>query len=105
MFWKTAYEKFLEGEVDRLRAEYDLLLSALLERAGHLSAAQLLRGSMKNPSDPELIQKAQVRYDENQKPKQSYRARVEQASRDTLPKIAHDSAEALEQRIEERKAS
>lgn len=40
MSWKT---KFLEAENERLRKREELLLAALLERAGHRAAAEILR--------------------------------------------------------------
>ncbi|MGH9735442.1 MAG: hypothetical protein ACRD8A_12740 [Candidatus Acidiferrales bacterium] len=38
--WKSRYQ---EAELERMRKREDLLLSALLERAGHPKAAEILR--------------------------------------------------------------
>lgn len=40
MSWKSRYQ---EAELERMRKREDLLLSALLERAGHPKAAEILR--------------------------------------------------------------
>jgi hypothetical protein len=43
MIWKSRHEKYLEAEVERLRNDNRVLLSALLERAVSREAALMLR--------------------------------------------------------------
>jgi len=43
MFWKSRYEKFLEAELERVRNDYRIVLSALLEYGISREAAMMLR--------------------------------------------------------------
>lgn len=99
------YIAFLEKEVGRLLRENELLLSALLERAGHREAALLMRGpsAPPPPTTAELIAKGKQKYEEKQRI--GWRGITSQASRDTIPKAAKDSTEALEQRLEMEKTA
>ena len=62
--WKSNYERFLEGEVERLRNEARVLLSALLERTVSREAALMLRTETElDLSKKSMIDRASVHYE------------------------------------------
>ena len=62
--WKSSYERFLETEVERLRNEARVLLSALLERTISREAALMLRTSDElELSKKSMIDRARVHYE------------------------------------------
>ena len=102
MFWSNAYTKFLESEVKRLQEENRVLVSAMLERAGHREAAHMLRGdnpeaqaaAIKSAPNPEQS----MRFPDGAR---SWRSQAAYLSEQTRPKVYESSGKALEAKVKE----
>jgi len=103
MFFKSRY---LEAENARLRQENRTLLACLLERSGHREAANMLRGPDTPPAmtEEQVKKLAKARTEANQAARNirsGFRSLKAQLSARTMPSQAKDSADKLNERVEE----
>jgi Tfp pilus assembly protein FimT len=103
MIW-SAYTRFLESEVKRLQEENRILVSAMLERAGHKEAAHMLRSDIPEAQKVAVQKAEQVKIDPKtgtMRARASWRTMAAALSNATKPKTYEDSATALEARVKE----
>jgi hypothetical protein len=100
MFFKSRY---LETENERLRKENHMLLSCLLERSGHREAANMLRGSELPPAmtEEQVKRLAKAKTEAIHPLRSGFRSLKAQLSARTMPTQAKDSADKLNERVEE----
>lgn len=104
MWWKTRNERVLEQMVEELRAQNNILLAALLEKAGAREAANMLHPSpVPQPSLQDLREKAKVAsLAQRQAPagRTGWRTRATEAALATMTPVFEDSVEKLKQKVE-----